>query len=177
MWSGADLGAILSEAQLLAVHEVLEQSTSNRNAGSTDISAIATSTQTANYLSDATDLQAHANSWTSASAATLFSDGMVNGSSSKVPVTAESTTTEIIGTSTPAHAAKRSSPETSHPPLTAVVTMAHVIRALQLTRSSLPAHERSRLENIYRKFGNNRKACNGDDSAGGPNSSKRATLA
>ncbi|GAX80046.1 hypothetical protein CEUSTIGMA_g7485.t1 [Chlamydomonas eustigma] len=187
--TGADLGAILSEAQLLAVHGVLDDLKGSRikTAGNVNVPKMAVSSKSGTDNAEAVK-RALASESPAVLASEQFSEG-AGGSSSCKEVEAERSSCEVIvaectevqqvGSSnmnvvhSVADVSKAACPHSS-----AVITMSHIIRALKLTRSSLTASERMRLETIYEKFGIMRKA---GPAAGGivgrTGVSKRATLA
>lgn len=139
-FTGADLAALLSEAQLAAVHEVLDAQTA-APAGAAAVGQ-----------------QQH-----KAGAATGAGSGATAGVVSAVPSAAAPSSSEA-GAAIPAATAGAVDAATERecvrtaPHTAPLITHGHLVRVLAAARPSLPAQELRRLEAIYARFQSGRRA-------------------
>ncbi len=159
MLAGADLGAILSEAQLLAINETVESMEQQQQQQKQQ--------QKQQQATGEAQPQGPAGQQPSAAAAAQELSG-VSASSKTEPSSVQGAPIESSSASEPA----------AHDPRGLTVRMSHLLRAQAAARPSLPAAEAARLAALYDRFRRDReppaaRAAAGEQGAGG----KRATLA
>ncbi|GLI68017.1 hypothetical protein VaNZ11_012315, partial [Volvox africanus] len=170
--TGADLGAVLSEAQLHAINESVEEATA-REARRADAHAHATT------VADAAGAGASAAEGPGASAAQMaYGNSSAAGGRNASGEAAKgglSTSTAGAGCESSSGVASGDDVAVSTGPQ---ICMCHLLRALSAARPSLPAAEAARLAALYDRFRRDREAPVTRPGPGGADPGvKRATLA
>ncbi|GIL79880.1 hypothetical protein Vretimale_12481 [Volvox reticuliferus] len=174
--TGADLGAVLSEAQLHAINESVEEATT-REAGCPDAITHASAVADASGASGAAVGPA-------ASASQMAAGGVADGRSASGEAASGSCSTSTAGGGGGGGGGSESSSGVAGGGDSMAVSpgpqicMRHVLRALSAARPSLPSAEAARLAALYDRFRRDREAPVSRPGPGGADPAiKRATLA